>query len=108
MHKITGGIEGKGPYWPEVYIISIIKSVILLSGYLINFVASKWYSKALVSLCLVLFLTSVGIIIAGAIGADRISDNHDFPPNNTDEDIVIFAIWGASLGVIISIKRFFK
>ena len=102
IHEFDGD-DLIGVYWIPAYVIFIVTSVILLSGYLINFTASKCYSKALVSLCLVLFFTTLGIIIAGAVGFRKF---HSF--SNMDGGIPIFCIWGASLGAIISIKRFFK
>ena len=86
-------------YWTPVYVVFLFTSVILLSGYLINFTTSKCYSKVLVSICLVLFFTSLGILIAGAVGFDKFHNFRDLNPG-----IPIFGIWGASLGAIISIK----
>ena len=98
LHRF-GGNDLRGVYWVPVYVVFLVTSVILLSGYLINFTTSKCYSKVLVSICLVLFFTSLGILIAGAVGFDKF---HSF--SNMDGGVPIFGIWGASLGAIISIK----
>ena len=100
-HEFGSGLTGV--YWTPVYVVFLVTSVILLSGYLINFTTSKCYSKVLVSICLVLFFTSLGILIAGAVGFDKFHNFRDLNPG-----IPIFGIWGASVGTIISIKRFFK
>ena len=68
-HEFGSGLTGV--YWTPVYVVFLVTSVILLSGYLINFTTSKCYSKVLVSICLVLFFTSLGILIAGAVGFDK-------------------------------------
>ena len=88
---VFGGNDVVGVYWNPVYLIFLVTSVILLSGYLINFTTSKCYSKVLVSLCLVLFFTSLGIIIAGVAGFTYI-----LAPNPA---ILVFGAWGASLAL---------
>ena len=99
LHRF-GGNDLRGVYWVPVYVVFLFTSVILLSGYLTNFTTSKCYSKVLASLCLVLFFTSLGIILAGVAGFTNIPAPHPA--------ILVFGAWGASLGAIISIKRFFK
>ena len=103
IHVFGGKVLLEGLYWTPVYVVFLVTSVILRSGYLINLTTSKCYSKVLVSLCLVLFFTSLGMIIAGVAGfTDILGFRHKNPA------IPVFGAWGASLGSVISIKRFFK